>query len=80
MKTELIDGRFKNLNTNNIMEIKFKEGDEVYERIRPDQKLIVSRFFGGVYYCKVVENPQRKELIYAERELMSRKLVPSSTV
>jgi uncharacterized protein YodC (DUF2158 family) len=56
------------------MELKFKEGDEVYERIRPGQKLIVSRYLKGVYYCKVEENPQRKELIYTERELMTRKL------
>lgn len=58
------------------MDIKFKEGDEVYERIRPGQKLIISRYFKGIYYCKVVENLRRKELIYLERELMSRKVSP----
>jgi uncharacterized protein YodC (DUF2158 family) len=55
------------------MEIKFKEGDEVYDRIRPGQKLIISRYFKGIYYCKIVENPRRKELIYLERELMTSK-------
>jgi hypothetical protein len=55
------------------MEIKFKEGDEVYDRIRPGQKLIISRYFQGIYYCKIEENLRRKELIYLERELMIRK-------
>jgi uncharacterized protein YodC (DUF2158 family) len=67
-------------NTDNIMEIKFKEGDEVYERIRPGQKLIISRYFKGIYYCKVDENLDRKELIFAERELMTRKLTLGSIV
>jgi uncharacterized protein YodC (DUF2158 family) len=58
---------------NMIMEIKFKEGEEVYDRIRPGQKLIISRYLKGIYYCKIVENLRRKELIYFERELMTRK-------
>lgn len=53
------------------MDIKFKEGEEVYERIRPGQTLIISRYFKGIYYCKVAENLKRKELIYFERELMT---------
>jgi hypothetical protein len=58
--------------TRYIMDEKFKKGDEVYERIRPAQKLIISRYFKGIYYCKVIENLRRKELIYLERELMTR--------
>jgi hypothetical protein len=61
------------------MEIEFKEGDEVYERIRPGQKLIISRHLKGIYYCKVVENLHRKELIFAARELMTRKLAVGRT-
>lgn len=51
------------------MERKYKEGDIVNERVRPMQKLIVSRLFNKIYYCKIVENPQRKELVFFEREL-----------
>lgn len=54
------------------MSTKYHEGDEVYERIRPGQKLIVTRYQHGIYYCKRIENKSRKELIYFERELMSR--------
>lgn len=62
------------------MEIKFKDGEEVYDRTRPGQKLIISRYLKGMYYCKVLENLHRKELIYFERDLMTRKLSPGSPV
>lgn len=58
-----------------IIEIKFKEGEEVCERIRPAQKLIISRYFKGIYYCKMAEDLRRKELIYFERELMTKRSV-----
>jgi len=51
------------------MEHKYKEGDIVNERIRSSQKLVVSRLFNKVYYCKVYENLRRKELVFFEREL-----------
>jgi len=54
-----------------IMECKYKEDEVVYERIRPNQKLIVKGNVGKIYYCKVQEDPNRKELVYFERELMS---------
>lgn len=74
---ELIKIQIMNSPDGNL-EKKFKEGDEVYDRIRPSQKLIISRYFKGIYYCKVVENLRRKELIYLERELMTRKVNPGS--
>ncbi len=53
------------------MEAKYKEGDIVSERVRPLQKLIISRFINKIYYCKIFENPRRKELVFFERELQS---------
>ncbi len=53
------------------MENTFKEGEVVFERIRPNQKLIVKHFTNKMYYCQAEENPNRKELIYMERELTS---------
>ncbi len=52
------------------MENKFKEGEVVKERIRPTQKLIITRHINKLYYCKIEENPNLKELVYFERELM----------
>lgn len=51
------------------METKYKLGDIVSERVRPSQKLIISRQTKNMYYCKIQENPRRKELVYFEREL-----------
>ncbi len=52
------------------MEPKFKEGEIVFEKIRPQQKLYVSRRHSGLYYCKVEEDQSRKELVYFERDLL----------
>ena len=54
------------------MENKFKEGQQVYERTRPNQTLVISRFSKGIYYCKVGERKSAKELIYLERDLTTR--------
>ena len=52
------------------MENKYKNGEVVFDRIRPSQKLIVSHYFDKLYYCKVQENLNRKRLVYFERELL----------
>lgn len=51
------------------MENKYKTGDEVYERVRPTQKLVVSRYREGIYYCKDKEPHTKKELVFLERDL-----------
>lgn len=51
------------------MDKKFKQGEVVYERIRPTLKLIVGNYINNLYYCKLMEYPKRKELVYFEREL-----------
>lgn len=55
--------------TTMIMESKYKQGDVVYERVRPSQRLIVGRYAANLYYCKDEANPKSKELVYFEREL-----------
>ena len=54
-----------------ISESKFKIGDVVHERTNPSQKLIVNRYVDRVYYCKIQSAPNRKELVYFERELIA---------
>jgi hypothetical protein len=51
------------------MENKYKAGDVVSDRIRPNQRLLIKRFLGNLYYCIIMENPKRKELVYLERDL-----------
>jgi hypothetical protein len=53
------------------MENKYKNGEVVFERIRPTQKLVIRGYFNGIYYCKCLEARTRKELVYFERELLS---------
>jgi hypothetical protein len=54
---------------------KHQENDEVYAKVHPSVKLIVRRYIDRVYYCKIASAPERKELVYFERELMDKSQV-----
>lgn len=59
--------------SNTIMEFvenKYKAGEVVYERIRPNQKLVVRRSVGRVYYCMFPDDPKRKDLAFFERDIV----------
>ena len=53
------------------MENKYKEGEEVYAKVNPSLKLIIRRYVDRTYYCKVKDDPTRKELVCFERQLMA---------
>lgn len=53
------------------MESRYKEGETVCAKVEPSLKLIVRRYVDRIYYCKILEHPDRDELVYFERELMS---------
>ena len=53
------------------MENKYKEGQIVYSIEYPTLPLIVRRYVDRIYYCKVKNDPTRKELVYFERQLMA---------
>lgn len=48
---------------------KFKNGDYVYEKVRPFQMLTVVNFLNGLYYCQIHERDSQKQLVYFENEL-----------
>ena len=52
------------------MENKFNEGAIVYAKINTSQKLVVRRYVDRVYYCKVHNQPELKDLVFFERELL----------
>jgi hypothetical protein len=54
---------------------KFSDGETVFERINPGQKLMVRRYVNKIYYCMVEDFPNRKDLVFFERELMASKTV-----
>lgn len=51
------------------MENKYKNGEVVIERIRPNQKLIVCSYVNGVYCCKAQDASAQQGLVYFERDL-----------
>lgn len=44
-------------------------GEVVYERVRPNQKLVITRQNGQLYFCVPQENKKRKELVFHARDL-----------
>lgn len=52
------------------MENKFKTGEIVYAKSDPGVKLVVKRHIDRIYYCQIHNDPQQKERVYFERELM----------
>ncbi|TND00509.1 MAG: hypothetical protein FD123_4354 [Bacteroidetes bacterium] len=50
---------------------KYKEGEVVYAKVNPGLKLVIRRYVDDIYYCKIQEDPERNELVYFERELLS---------
>jgi hypothetical protein len=53
------------------MENKFLEGSVVFAKAHPSLRLVVRRFAKRIYYCTNPAQPQAKELVYYERELLS---------
>lgn len=50
---------------------KYNVGQIVYSLENPNQKLIVRRFLDRIYYCRVFEAEDTRELVFFERELAS---------
>ncbi len=53
------------------MENKFKEGETVFAKEKPELQLVVRRYVDKIYFCRVKENNKDKDLAYFERELTS---------
>ena len=49
---------------------KFNVGDKVYLKLKPKTELIVRKYYAGIYYCTIVDEPGKKELALFERELL----------
>jgi hypothetical protein len=59
------------VDTKNVLMNNFKKGEVVFERIRPNIKMVIITYANNLYYCKLAEFPHRKELVFFERELTS---------
>ena len=49
---------------------KFKVGAVVFAKVNPKEKMVVRRFVHRIYYCRFPNEPNRKEAVYFERELL----------
>jgi hypothetical protein len=52
------------------MKYKYKIGDVVNPIESPTLKLVIRRHTDKIYHCAIRAHPNRKELIYFERELV----------
>lgn len=58
------------------MENTYNAGDVVFAKADPTLRLVVRRYVDKIYYCKVQDYPDRKELVYFERELQEKSSNP----
>lgn len=49
---------------------KYNEGDIISAKVNPSLKLIIRRYIDQVYYCRMLDDPEGKELVYYEREIV----------
>ncbi len=74
MKTECRTVKFRQRITRkevqSTMENKFKEGEVVQAKDNPTLNLVIRRYVDRIYYCKIQKDPNHKELVYFERELL----------
>lgn len=52
-----------------LSEQKYKVGDKVIVKSRPDVQLTIRRFVDRIYYCRLVSDPGSPDHVYFEREL-----------
>ncbi len=53
-----------------FLQNKYNVGDIVYAKASPDRALVIRRYVDRVYYCKIRQYPEEKELVYFDRELV----------
>ena len=49
----------------------FKEGSVITAKSNPDRLLVIGRYMKRIYYCKPIDDPDGKLLVYFERELVA---------
>ncbi|MFT6865955.1 MAG: hypothetical protein ACJA08_000782 [Cyclobacteriaceae bacterium] len=52
-----------------ISKHKFKEGEIVVDRVRPNQRLIIKKINGNIYHCHVYHKSNRSTLFFFEKDI-----------
>jgi len=58
------------MSTQNIADNIYSVGTTIAAKIAPDLKLIIRKYYQRIYYCSVITNPDKKQLVYFEHELI----------
>ena len=53
------------------MDNTFKEGSIITAKSDPNRTLVIGRYIKRIYYCKPIDDPDGKTLVYFERELIA---------
>lgn len=53
------------------MDNAYKEGTLITAKSHPDRTLVICRYIKRIYYCKPIDDPDGKALVYFERELIA---------
>jgi hypothetical protein len=58
------------MNVNNPIDNIYQDGTIITAIANPGLKLVIKRYYQRIYYCAVVDEPNRKHFAYFERELI----------
>lgn len=58
------------MSSREFVQNKYNVGDVIYAKSNPDVQLVVRRYIDKIYYCKTKAHPERKDLVYFEREIV----------
>ena len=51
---------------------KYAPGEIVFSKANPGEKLRVRRYVSRIYYCQFPDDPDRKEVVLFEREIVDK--------
>ena len=49
----------------------YPENSFIRAKVAPEIPLVIVKYLHQIYYCAVVDEPDRKQLVYFERELIN---------
>lgn len=58
------------MNSNNQTDNIYPEGAFITAKVNPGLKLVIHRYYHRIYYCAIVDQPDKKHFAYFERELI----------
>lgn len=54
---------------------KYSPGEIIFSKVDPGVKLKIRRYVSRIYYCRFVDDPDRKEVVLFEREIADKEVL-----